>query len=82
MELTDGEQFVIDTLGLVYRYLLDIVGQGPTRDADLAELLAHIHAVQRYMMAQALCREFPDQYRALGEEIIPEVPPKSWEPPL
>lgn len=83
MELTRHEQFVVDALGLVYMQLKDeIVGQGTTRTADLAELLGHIHVIQRYMMAQAACRAHPDLYRGLGEEIIPDGPPKSWEPPL
>jgi hypothetical protein len=45
------------------------VGDGPTRAADLAELTAAIHVIQRAVMAQAAARAYPGQYRPLGEAI-------------
>jgi hypothetical protein len=70
MGLTESENLVVDLLGAAYTVLRDrVVGKGPTRDADLAELASRIHAVQRAVIAQAACRERPDLYRGLGEEI-------------
>jgi hypothetical protein len=46
-----------------------IVGDGPSREADLRELMYHIHAIQRAIMAQAACRAYPQLFRLLGEEL-------------
>lgn len=43
-----------------------IVDYGPTRINDLNELLAHVHAIQHTIMAQAAARAYPDQFRLLG----------------
>jgi hypothetical protein len=60
-----------DAIGLTVELadMLDrIVGDGPTRDADLTELISHVHAIQRSIMAQAAARAYPDKFRLLGGE--------------
>lgn len=64
--LTEREQDAIDKAGSLWGDLCAIVGEGPTRDADLAELIPHIHAIQHTVMAQAAARAYPDRLRLLG----------------
>jgi hypothetical protein len=45
----------------------NIVGNGPTRDADLREGMTHIHALQNMILSQGARRAHPDSYRMLGE---------------
>jgi len=44
-----------------------VVGNDRTRHADLAELTAHIHAIQHAIMSQAAARAYPERFRLLGE---------------
>jgi hypothetical protein len=67
--LTTQEQALIETLGHVWNELCQIVAAGPTRQADLAEAMSHIHALQHTVMAQAAARAFPDRYRVLGQTL-------------
>jgi hypothetical protein len=41
----------------------------PTRADDLAELTASVHIVQRTVMARAVARAHPKEFRLLGEVI-------------
>lgn len=45
-----------------------IVGDGPSRQADLIEFCNHIHNIQNMILAQAAAREYPDLYRLMGDE--------------
>lgn len=65
--LTDREQAVLNLTAELWNELCAVVGDGPTRDADLMELCAHIHAIQHSVMAQAAARAYPDTYRLLGQ---------------
>lgn len=67
--LTGREQWIIERLGDVWGDICGIVGDGPSRDADLAELCGHIHALQRAVMAQAAARVYPAQFRVLGRTV-------------
>lgn len=67
--LTAAEVDVVVTLGKVWNEMCTIVGHGPTRDADLNEIVAHIHALQRTVLGQAAARMYPDQFRLLGEVL-------------
>lgn len=68
--LTESERKAVRDAGLLFQLLAnDIVGDGPTREADLAELTAAIHVIQRAVMSQAAARAYPGQYRPLGEVI-------------
>jgi len=69
--LTDLEREVVDDLGATWGKLCQIVNPGPTRDADLAELIVHVHALQRTVMAQAAARAYPAELRLLGDSIRP-----------
>jgi len=44
-----------------------VIGRGDSRYRDIEEFVAHIHAIQHTIMAQAAARAYPDQYRLLGE---------------
>lgn len=67
--LTTDEQLAIDLAGTLWGVLCRIVGHGPTRDADLAELIAPIHLIQRYVGSQAAARAHPHEFRLLGETL-------------
>lgn len=73
--LTGAEHAVIRQAGDLYTAACAVVGDGPTRDADLAELIAHVHAIQHTVMAQAASRAYPEEYRLLGGMV---EPPKSY----
>jgi hypothetical protein len=69
--LTLAEHDAIHRAGRLYSTIAaDVIGFGPTREADLAELRAHIHGIQRMLMAQAAAREYPKDYRLLGDAIL------------
>ena len=72
--LTDQEHAAIQKAGDLWGDLCAIVGDGPTRDADLAELIPHVHAIQHAVMAQAAARAYPDRLRLLGL-TLPESTP-------
>ena len=63
------EHETIELLGEVWGDICNIVGRGPSREADLAEAIAHIHALQHFVMAQAASRAYPDRYRLLGRTL-------------
>lgn len=67
--LTDAEQAAVQKAGDLWGDLCAIVGDGPTRDADLHELIVHIHAIQHAVMAQAAARVYPSTFRLLGERL-------------
>lgn len=67
--LTEAEHAVIRQAGDLWGAICSVVADGPTRDADLRELIAHVHAIQHAVMAQAASRAHPDLYRALGSTI-------------
>jgi len=64
--LTTVEHKVIELVGLLPGLLERVVDVGPSRRADLAEVIAHVHAIQNAVLAQAAARAYPDRYRLLG----------------
>jgi hypothetical protein len=44
----------------------EVIGRGPARGGDCAEMAASIHAIQERILAQAAARAYPDRYRLLG----------------
>lgn len=64
--LTDAEHAVIRQAGDLWGAICSVVGDGPTRDADLREMITHVHAIQHAIMAQAAHRAYPEHYRPLG----------------
>lgn len=65
--LTDAEHRVMDLTAEVWNTLVrEVVGDGPARDGDLAELAHDIHRIQERVLAQAAARAYPDRYRLLG----------------
>lgn len=73
--LTDKEGEAVAALGKVAILLADIIADGPTRRADMAELYGHVHALQNAVLSQAAARQYPDRYRLLGEALDPEPTP-------
>jgi hypothetical protein len=67
--LAEREQDIITRLGEMWGDLCSIVEDGPTRDADLRELVVHVHALQHAVMAQAAARAYPTTYRRLGSSL-------------
>lgn len=67
--LTDQEHAAISACADAWNAIVPIVGDGPTREQDLNEIAAHIHALQHFVMAQAAARAYPDLYRLAGETL-------------
>lgn len=61
-----------DAVALAERLAGDVaalVPPGPSQAADRDELVVHVHAVQRMILAQAAARAYPDTYRLLGGRL-------------
>ena len=69
--LTRDEHSVVHGLGQVFVQLSRIVGDGSSRQADLDELVGHVHALQNAVLAQAAARAYPDAYRLMGGSLRP-----------
>lgn len=67
--LTPAEHDLIARLIAVWDGFVAVVGAGPTRDGDLAEVAFHVHALQDKVLSQAAARAYPDRYRLLGETL-------------
>lgn len=67
--LSDDEQLAIRQAGDLWGTLCRVVGDGPTRDSDLDELIHHVHAIQHAVMGQAAARAYPATYRLLGSTL-------------
>lgn len=67
--LTDAEKKVIEDAGNLWMSICGVVGKESTRDADLKELIVHIHAIQRAVMANAAARAYPEEFRPLGGRV-------------
>lgn len=75
--LTIEEHEAMELTAELANRLSRIVGQGPSRAGDIAELVAHLHAIQQAILAQAAGRHYPDRYRLLGETLVLELRPNS-----
>lgn len=64
--LTEAEQIALGLTGELRRQMILIIGPGPARLGDTAELAAHVHAIQHMIMSQAAARAYPLLYRQLG----------------
>lgn len=76
--LTNEELQAMETSAVLFNQFSEIVGRGPTRQADLTEVAFHIHGLQNMVLAQAASRAFPDRYRLMGGTLGVGVdPPRS-----
>jgi hypothetical protein len=73
--LTDAEHAVIEQAGALWNAVCAAIPEGPTRSADLGELVVHVHAIQHAVMSNAAARAYPDRYRTLGGTIRTRVIP-------
>jgi hypothetical protein len=65
--LTTDEHQAVDMLAKFWNHTVSkVVGHDVTRSADLSEIVFHVHALQRMIMANAAARCCPGQYRTLG----------------
>jgi hypothetical protein len=67
--LTNEEHELIAKLGSLAADFSRVVDDDITRDADMREIVFHIHALQHMVMAQVAARAYPDLYRRLGSRI-------------
>lgn len=67
--LTEDELATMDTTAKLAEQLAQVVGNRSTREADLAELYAHLHAIQQAVLSQAAARAYPDRFRLLGQSL-------------
>lgn len=65
--MTPAEEKALQLTVDLWKELHNVVGNGPTRDADLRELVIPIHMIQRYLFAQDGCRA--NGGRILGETL-------------
>ena len=71
--LSDNELRAMEiTVELVNVMCKEVIGQGPTRDADVREFVHHVHIIQQAILSQAAGRAYPDRFRLLGETLRPE----------
>lgn len=57
------------TVDLVHVMCKEVIGHGPTRDADVREFVHHVHVIQQAILSQAAGRAHPELYRLLGETL-------------
>lgn len=70
--LTAAEKQAVDLLGRAYTLIAGlVVADGPTCQADLAELRGRVHDLQRAVMANAAARAYPALFRRLGGTVRP-----------
>ena len=69
--LSPLEHDAVSMAGDLWGLLCTITLDGPSREADLHELVIHIHAIQHAVMANAAARAYPDLYRPLGGDSPP-----------
>lgn len=67
--LTPEELEVMDLTCLIFNKLQHIILDGPSREADVAEMVHHVHAIQRAVLAQSAARVYPNQFRLLGSTV-------------
>jgi hypothetical protein len=68
--LTELEHQTIEVTAELAGLLSQVVGNGPTRKADLDELVGHLHNIQHAVMGQAAAREYPHRFRLLGQTVV------------
>lgn len=69
--LTDAELRAMDlTAELANLVGQEVIGNGPTRDADVREFVDKIHQIQSIILAQAASRAYPDRFRLLGRVLL------------
>lgn len=83
--LTTAEHAVVQRAGELWNAICAAIPEGPTRDADLHELVLHVHAIQQAIMSNAAARAYPKLYRRLGSTLRDSdaylrFPPKATPP--
>lgn len=71
--LTEDEHQAVTLAAELWNHLCKTIPKGPTRSADLGELVLHIHAIQQAVMSNAASRAYPKRYRPLGLTLRSEA---------
>lgn len=74
--LTAAEHDAIAMTAELWALLCAITTDGPARQGDLAELIFHVHGIQRAVLKQAAARAYPELYRLLGGDPPPGPQPE------
>lgn len=69
MNLTGPEHELMAALADVHRRFTLVTADGPSHDHDLSEVVSHVHALQRMVVAQSAARAHPRLYRQMGGEV-------------
>jgi hypothetical protein len=70
--LTALELDIVKYLGKLHTALVtEVIGDGPARFGDVAEVTHAVHVLQHAVMAQAAARAYPDLFRVLGGGEMP-----------
>lgn len=67
--LTEAERLLVHELGAWWGSFIAVVGADVSRDGDLDEAIAHVHALQRMVLKQAAARAYPMEFRLLGGRV-------------
>lgn len=67
--ITAEEHELVELLGQCANRFAKVIGKGPTRQYDYAEVVDKIHQLQAMVLSQAAARWFPSRYRLLGETL-------------
>lgn len=67
--LTSDEIRAVTAAGELWNLLCKVVEDGPTREADLRELIVHVHAIQQAVLSNAAGRVYPELFRRLGTTL-------------
>lgn len=79
--LTAQELRVLDlTTEIADLMSTDIIGHEASRNGDLAEMVTHVHGIQRMIMSQAAAREYPERLRLLGGLVQRQAESAGFEP--
>ena len=72
--LTDRERRTLRSIADAYGGFLAITENGSSREGDLREIVALIHALQDKVLAQAAARAYPREFRVLGADSLTDRP--------
>lgn len=67
--LTQEEHNLLSILADVANDFVEIIGNGPSREGDISEMVSYIHALQNMILSQAAARAYPDLYRLMGGTV-------------
>jgi heterodisulfide reductase subunit B len=67
--LNADEHRAMDLSSDLINLVAKIAAHGGASHYDMAEMVAHLHAIQNAILGQAAARAYPARYRALGQSF-------------